>query len=469
LVRELKNKLLSQALLAFSQVLFPIFTYPIITDALGADGLGKVNFTDAIAQFLVILAGLGVPLYGIREMATTNNDTRSNSFNELFSFQAIFVIPALVLLLAIGFLTQIPAPLLWLAAINIIASCLSCEWFLQGTESFLFIAVRSFIIKAVSFLLIIFFVNTKDDLVFYYMILVGAVVLTMLLNLQFILKQTSFRVKWVAISNYLKKINWVYLCYLLIAVYTLLDNVWLGLLGSTNAVGYYSLGYKLVRMSSMFIISLGVVFMPRIALHFANGNKQHFEEQVKTSQQIIFFLALPLGMFFFIMAPEIVYSIAGESFAPSISVIRIISFLPLLMGFSHLTGMQILIPVQKERVLFFFLLSGALLNMLLNFLLIGWLQQDATAIAGLTAELVIAASSAFYLTRKGLFILEFRAFLSNFLFSITLLPLAYLCRLWLHNPLSVLIFSLSLYALAYLLLHWKLTPDSIFRKIFLPA
>src|ERR1700694_1635736 len=225
LTKELRNKLLSQVLLAFSQLIFPVVTYPVVTRALGAPGLGKVNFADSIVQTLLIFASLGIPLYGIREIAIRKNkkEAQSRTFLELFLLQSVFVIPAIAGIWIVGSISHVTPALLWTGTIALAASCLSCDWFLQGREAFLWVAVRTALIRAVAALLILLLIKNPGDAVRYYMILTGSVVLALLSNAAVIIPNIRPGTGPVDPWQHLKKINWVYGCYVLASLYNVSD------------------------------------------------------------------------------------------------------------------------------------------------------------------------------------------------------------------------------------------------------
>ncbi len=61
-------------LLTLSNLLFPILSFPYISRVLGPEGLGKVQFVFSFAQYFAVIAGLGIPIYGMREIARYKDD-----------------------------------------------------------------------------------------------------------------------------------------------------------------------------------------------------------------------------------------------------------------------------------------------------------------------------------------------------------------------------------------------------------
>ena len=50
-------------------VVFPLITIPYISRVLQVEAYGKVNFGNSVVSYFVLLAGLGVSTYAIREYA----------------------------------------------------------------------------------------------------------------------------------------------------------------------------------------------------------------------------------------------------------------------------------------------------------------------------------------------------------------------------------------------------------------
>jgi O-antigen/teichoic acid export membrane protein len=93
-------------LLTIANLLFPLISFPYVSRVLGPDGIGKVQFAFSFAQYFAMIAGFGIPIYGMREIARHRNDVegRSRVFLELVT---IYII------------TSVSMSLLYLAAIYI--------------------------------------------------------------------------------------------------------------------------------------------------------------------------------------------------------------------------------------------------------------------------------------------------------------------------------------------------------------
>ena len=72
-------------------VLFPFISVAYASRILLASGIGKVSSAQNTAQYFIIIAALGIPTYGIREVAKcyTISQRRNKLFSELFYLNTI--------------------------------------------------------------------------------------------------------------------------------------------------------------------------------------------------------------------------------------------------------------------------------------------------------------------------------------------------------------------------------------------
>ena len=82
---ETKKNVFYNVMLAVSQVLFPLITFPYLARILGPDQIGLLNFAESISRYFILVAALGIPIYGVREIAKQqeNKLNRSQVFVEI--------------------------------------------------------------------------------------------------------------------------------------------------------------------------------------------------------------------------------------------------------------------------------------------------------------------------------------------------------------------------------------------------
>ena len=62
-----------------SAYILPAIVNPYVSGILGPEGMGKVSFVTAIISYFTLIAVLGVPTYGVREVSKVKSDTEELS------------------------------------------------------------------------------------------------------------------------------------------------------------------------------------------------------------------------------------------------------------------------------------------------------------------------------------------------------------------------------------------------------
>ena len=72
-------------------ILFPIITFPYVSHVLKVQGIGIYNFSSSIVSYFVLIAGLGIATYAIREGAKLRNNKEeiSEFTSEIFTINIV--------------------------------------------------------------------------------------------------------------------------------------------------------------------------------------------------------------------------------------------------------------------------------------------------------------------------------------------------------------------------------------------
>src|ERR1700743_1819576 len=83
-------------LLTLVNLLFPILSFPYASRVLGPGGIGKVQFIFSFTQYFALVAAIGIPIYGMKEIGRHRDDIhpRSKVFTELLT---IFLLSSIAL------------------------------------------------------------------------------------------------------------------------------------------------------------------------------------------------------------------------------------------------------------------------------------------------------------------------------------------------------------------------------------
>ena len=181
----------------------------------------------------------------------------------------------------------------------------------------------------------------------------------------------------------------------IISIYLQLNNVLLGFMKDTEAVGYFTAATKIMVITMSISSALGAVIMPRTSNLIAEERMDEFKALVQKSYDFIFALAMPLMVGLIFTSPSAVLLLSGEGFVPAILTSQIVAFNILTVGLSGVMGIQVLYPLGKINIVILCTSIGAIINVFLNVLLIPRYGHNGTAVAYMLAEMTVTVSMVF--------------------------------------------------------------------------
>lgn len=378
-----------------SNLLFPLITFPYLSRVLGPDGTGKNAFAFALIGYFILIASIGIPVYGIREVARIrdNKVALSALVQELLILHALATIISFLGFLGLMFLNhkvQQESLLFLVVSFSIPLSLLTVDWLYQGLEDYAFIAIRSLVFSGISIGFLFLFVHQKGDYVINAAITILAALGSSIMNFwharKIIFKP---RVQPWTFRRHLRPLGIMYTLNFLVSVYVNIDTVMLGFLSTAQSVGYYSGAMKLTKMLLGVVTSFGTVLIPRLSYYLAIGQKLEFERMIDRSIGFVLLLCLPITVALMVIGKEIVMVMMGAQYLPSIACLSITAPIIILIGLTNIFAFQILYPLGLERKVVLSVTLGAIVAGLLNWVLIPKWGHVGAAWAALFAEFVV--------------------------------------------------------------------------------
>ena len=392
--KNLIKNYIYNTLFTILNLLYPVITLPYISRILDAEGIGKVNFTNSIVNYFLMIASLGIPLYGVREIAKVrkNKSKLSQTFSEIFIINTISTIFCIILyylmIFNIGYFNE-NLTLYIVCGMSIILNILNLDWFYQGIEEYRYITIRSSIVKLISIVLLALLVKRKEDYIVYAMISIIAISGNNIINFLNLRKIIKISFKSIDIKKRIKPISILLSIQVAVNIYTNLDTTMCGVLANDTVVGYYSNSVKINRIIVMLVVSVSAILLPRLSLYIENNDKQKFNELVNQVLKIILFLCLPVTLGMLFLSDEVIIILLGENFIPTISTLQIMSPLVISLSLGNLFGTQVLLPLGYEKKLLISVICGSIINFIINLILIPIFLQNGAAIATVIAETVV--------------------------------------------------------------------------------
>ncbi|CAM3699923.1 MULTISPECIES: flippase [Elizabethkingia] len=454
-------------LLLISQLLFPITVMPYTNRVLGPRTIGIFNLVDNFAQYFITIAALGISVYGVREISKSRNESKekiNKTFSELISINSILTILVLIVYFSFVFFNPTVKQnenYYLLGSIQVLMGLFSLEWFFQGLENFKFIAIRTFIVKALSIVAIFIFVTDVNDGLLYYFITVLTFVLTSVLNILFITKNIKYQFpSFLNLKKHIAPLLTFFTTKFMISIYVTMTTILLGFLSSDLDVGYFSIAFRIFNIVVIIVSSLTTVVLSKTAL-IATQDKSVYKELLNKIVVFNVFAGLPAAILVNLYASEFIYVLGGKLFKPAIFSLKVFSILIFVLPFSNLFALNILTPLKREKDFLIATIFGTVISLVLNFLLMpSWGYKGAT-ISFLCTEITVAVILFYFAIKHQQFDIEYGFVIKTLLVCVFFIPVFYLVNFWIPNDAVSGAVGLSLSGLIYLLLQYFIVRNKI--------
>lgn len=392
---SVKVNMIMNSLLTMSSFIFPFITFPYVSRILLPLGTGKVNFATSVVNYFAMFAQLGIPTYGIRACAKVrdNKEKLSRTVHELLFinlFMCVLVyITFFIALFNVPRLEQ-DITLYLVIGISIILNALGVEWLYKALEKYSYITIRSLVFKVIALVAMFLLVKNQEDYVFYGGITIFAGSASNILNFWNLRKYVILKpLGKYNIRQHIKMVLTFFSMSIATTIYTNLDSVMLGFMKGDVDVGYYGAAVKIKGILVSLVTSASAVLLPRASFYVDRKMLDEFYHLLKKTMHFVFLLACPLTLYFIIFAREGIFFLSGEAYAGSILPMQIIMPTLIFIGMTNIIGIQMLVPLGLEKQVLYSEIAGAIVDLILNAILIPKFASSGAAIGTLVAEIVV--------------------------------------------------------------------------------
>lgn len=382
----------------------PLVVTPYVSRILGAEGIGLYSYANSVVSYFLLVAVLGTASYGQRAVSYVQDDKegRSRAFWEVFILRTLTSVITLVAYLVFVFLTAESGQFIIyiILALNVVNTIFDITWFMQGMEEFGKISTRSIIFRLLSIISVFIFVKSPDDLWLYVLFMTVYTVLGNI-TLWLYLPKYLCRVRGIKPFRDIKAVLQLFIPTVAIQLYTVLDKSMIGWFANGYSEnGYYEQSEKIIKMATTAVTALGTVMIPRIAKVFKTGNMELLKNYIYKSYRFIWMLAIPITFGLIAITSVFVPVFFGSGYEKCEILIPIFSLLTIVIGLSNVTGMQYLVPIGKQNVMTMTVTVGAVVNLMLNLILIPRFYSVGASIASVLAETCVTVVGFLYLKKK---------------------------------------------------------------------
>lgn len=394
-IKSVKFNMIMNAILTMSNIIFPLITFPYATRILLPAGMGKISFATSVVAYFSMFAQLGIPTYGVRTCAKIRDDKEklSKTVQELLLINIITVLISYTVFA--GAILAVPRfnrekELLIIMGISILLNAMGVEWLYKALEQYSYITIRSIIFKVVALLSMFLLIHNKEDYIIYGGITIFAASASNILNFINLRKHIILKpLGGYELKKHMKPMLVFFAVSVAATIYTNLDNVMLGFMKDDTEVGYYTAAVKVKTILVSLITSASVVLLPRASLYIEKGEKDEFFRILNKTLRLVLLMAIPLAIYFIMYAEESILLLSGKEFIDSILPMQIIMPTLIFIGMTNLIGIQMLVPMGKEKLVLWSEIAGAIIDLILNAFLIPIYGATGAAIGTLVAEFVV--------------------------------------------------------------------------------
>ena len=382
-------------ILTVSSFIFPLITFPYVSRILLPEGTGKVSFAASVVNYFLLLAQLGIPTYGIRACAKVrdNKEALNKTVQEIFVISIIMCIVSYVLF----FIAVFSVPRLWqekelmlVTSASILFTTLGVEWFFKAIELYSYITWRSITFKCIALGAMFLLVHEQQDYIKYGAVSIFASSASNILNFVYIQKFINLKKRCkLELRIHMKPILVFFAMSCATTVYLNMDTTMLGFIKTDTDVGYYNAAVKIKNMLVGIVTSLGAVLLPRVTVYLEKKEQKRFEDLSVKAIQFVLFSSIPMLVYFTLFAEPSMLLLSGKEYERAILPMQIMLPTLLFIGLTNIMGIQILVPMGKESKVLASVIAGAVVDLVLNMILIPRYSVSGAAIGTVTAEVIV--------------------------------------------------------------------------------
>ncbi len=370
-----------------------LFLIIYVARILGATEYGKFTFALAFVSLFAIFSDFGISSIATREIAREKE--REKDFPALLSLKLVLSIGTLILIcLGSFFITLDPIirGMIWILGIYIIVSGFSgiIYAFFQARQKMEYQAwakiLQAIAVTGAGFFVLFNFPSVKNlSLSYLFASLVALIFILLLFHFKVCQLKISFNsIIW---RNVLL-MSWpLALGGAMGSICASTDSIMMGYWGQITQTGWYNAAQRIVAVAFIPTSLIASSFFPALSKFFGQS-KEKFQKSWNYFMEVMILLAVPLVIGGIVLAPKIINFVYDPSYLYAVLAFQI---LIVTGGVAILSGpfSQALVVSNQQKKTFWIVLFGAVLNVILNLILIPKYSLYGAALTSLTASILM--------------------------------------------------------------------------------
>ncbi len=401
-VRLVKN-FSSLALIQATNFVLPLMVIPHQVKVLGIEKFGLVSFAQVIALYLVIFSEYGFNLSATKSVSENRNNPEKLRiiFNSVLWARLFLCLISFLIILLLTFILPLFREhyLLFIFSSSMFfGQAVVPVWFFLGMEKMKYITYLNVVSKILFTLLTFVVIRDEADYIYTNMLHGLGSFVAGIAALLLVKKSFNINTEWPDISH-IKSTLYdgfaIFISNFATNIYMNINIVILQFVSSTEVVGLYSIAEKVLIAGKHLVSVIFQTVYPHACKLKIESSKslRHFFTRFNylAGGGFLFF-----GIIVYWFSDLIIYLLSNEMNPYSISLLRYMSFIPLIIGI-NIAAYQTMLIYNYKRAFSIIMISASILNVVLNVIL-------GKELGGLGTVYTIAITEAFVLITMNIYL-----------------------------------------------------------------
>lgn len=377
-------------------ILFPMVTVYFASRKLGQTNFGEVNYIRSIISYFSLFASLGISTYAIREGAYYRGNRKKyiDFSNQVFTINIYSTIIAYIVLVLFIVIPLSPfheeGALMFIFGMSIIFQTVGADWVNATFEDYFYITVRYLLFNGIALILLFLFIKEPKDYLLYAAILVFASYGGNILNVFYIKRYVNLKIVSIQkCTKHLKPILLLFSVELATNIYINSDITMLGVAVNKKAVAIYTVSSNIYVAVKRLANAAVTVTLPRLSFYVGSGKKEEYKILLGKIINYVLVLLLPCLVGTFELSENLMIIMGGVSYSIGSLSLKILSIALVFAVMAYILSRCILLPYKQDKLYMIATLGSAVVNIILNILLIPQFSYDGAALTTLISECLV--------------------------------------------------------------------------------
>lgn len=386
--------------------LLPLLVLPIVARKVGVENWGKLEYATSLIIFCSIFINFGFNHFGTQEISEKIGQKKAinNKFSYILNAKLVLFIAtsAFAFLLLVLNIINIEFKLFIYTYLICIGHLISPTWFFLGIEKSAALSVTCLFAKVIEFVLVIQFILISSSYEYFNLILSISYILASGIAFTYAVKKYKVPLRIIPLKetvHYIRLALPAAINEIAVGINSAGTILLLGFMLNAKQVGIYTAAIKvLFVIQSLAIIPFSQSFFPRFS-RTAKNNPQDFWQEFFTIGIILIISFGGLSFFIFNYADLLIHHLFGAEFQEAITILKILSFLPLAIALNNMISYQGLLAFKKYNTLTTVTIVTSSLSLILTIVMIPYFHLISVAYIRIAIQILTAGVSLLLLTK----------------------------------------------------------------------